>query len=219
MKQRIILSLILINIFGSVFSQERKNSYKGDELYATVNSIKDFDFGFAYKMGLTNNWYLRLDLLNASFNNKTLKNHAVAGVTNDLVDITEQKNANYGAGIGIERRSEFNTHIEFLYGLSFVGKHNNQSTKGISADTTAFTTEILQEGWSYGGGINLGVIVKVAKNLHVAGELFPQYLFTKESTEYISQPSNTARKQTSNGSGLDFDLKNIRLSLVYRFRR
>ena len=99
LKQRILLSLILINIFTAGFSQETRNSYKGDELYLTVNSLKDFDFGFAYKMGLTNNWYVRFDVLNASFNNKKLENHTVAGITADLIDITEQKNANYGAGI------------------------------------------------------------------------------------------------------------------------
>ena len=218
LKKRILLSLILLNIFNSGFAQERKNSFKGDELYATVNSLRDFDFGFAYKMGLTNNWYLRFDVLNASFNNKTTHNHSIVGPDNILVDITEQKNANYGAGIGIEKRSEFNAHIEFLYGISFVGKYNEQNTKGISADTI-MTTLVSQNGWSYGGGVNLGVITKVAKNLHVAGELFPQYLFTKEHVEYTSQPSNTTRKQTGSGSGLDFDLKNIRLSLVYRFRR
>lgn len=218
MKKRILLSLLLINVLNVTFAQQGRNSFKGDELYATINSIKDFDFGFAYKLGLTNNWYARLDVLNASFNNKTLENHTIAGTSLGLLDISEQKTSNYGAGIGIERRSELNAHLEFLYGLSFVGKYNSQSTKGINADTVT-TTLVSQNSWSYGGGINLGVLVKVAPNLLIAGELFPQYLFTKENIEYTSQPSNTTRKQTTNGSGLDFDLKNIRLSLVYRFRR
>ena len=217
MKNRILLILLLLSTFTHSYSQEARNVFKGDELYATINSIKDFDFGFAYKKDLTSNWYLRLDLLNASFHNKTLENHAVAGLSNGLLDITDQKNSNYGVSVGIEKRKEYNAHIEFLYGISLVGKHNNQRTKGISSDTV--TTQISQDAWSYGAGINLGVIIKVAKHLHIAGELFPQYLLTKEAVEYSSQPSYTARKQTSSGSGLDFDLKNIRISAVYRFRR
>lgn len=201
----------------SAFSQT--SGFKGDELYATVNSLRDFDFGFAYKRNLSGNWYLRFDVLNASFSNKTQENATiVVDPEGETIDVTKIKNANYGLGIGIERRTDFNTHIEFLYGLSLLGSYLDNMTEGSSPDHLSLTN-ISQTSWSYGAGLNVGVLIKLAQNLYVSGELLPKYMIIKENTTYLTQPSNTSRTQDSSGSSFNFDFKDIRLSLVYRFRR
>lgn len=215
--KRHILFFISSVVSLSAFSQT--SGFKGDELYATVNSLRDFDFGFAYKRNINNNWYLRFDVLNASFSNRTQENATVAvDPDGGTLDITKLKNANYGLGIGIEKRADFNTHIEFLYGVSLLGSYLNNITEGSSPDNNSLTN-ISHTNWSYGAGINLGVLIKVAQNLYVSGELLPKYMINKESTSYLAQPSNTSRTQKATESGFNFDFKDIRLSLVYRFRR
>ena len=161
---------------------------------------------------------MRFDVLNASSSNKKLENTSYIDDEGELIDLTHQKNSNYGLGIGIEKRNEFNAHVEFLYGLSLIGRRTHQGTEGINADNETLS-HIKQNAWSYGLGLNLGVLIKVANNLYVAGELMPQYLINKDKLEYYSDLSADTRVQKSSGNSFNFDLKDIRLSLVYRFRR
>lgn len=213
-----LFSLVTILIVFHDKLNAQISSYKGDEFYATVNSLRDFDFGLAYKLGLNNSYYLRFDVLNASFNNKKLENATVVDATGNLMDISNQKQSNYGLGFGIERRIEYNTNVELLYGFSLLGGYNYQGSEGLDTNNVV-TTHVKHTIFNYGAGINLGVIIKVANNLYVAGELLPQYLISKEKSQYISEISKSSREQTSTSNGFNFGLKDIRLSLVYRFRR
>lgn len=210
------LYLLLLAAHGPLFAQQ--TSFKGDELYATVNSLKDFDFGFAYKHGLNNDWYLRFDVLNASFSNKKLENISMANPDGELLSVNKQRSSNYDLGIGIERRREYNSRMEFLYGLSLLGGRMHQSTEATTPDDKVLTN-IKLSNLSYGAGINLGVLVKVADNLLVAGELLPKYLIHKEKTEYVASNAISNQIQETSGSSFNFSLADIRLSLVYRFRR
>ncbi|MCD8539394.1 MAG: hypothetical protein LRY55_06225 [Leadbetterella sp.] len=211
-----LLSLLLLLASGPSFAQQ--TSFKGNELYATVNSLKDFDFGLAYKAGLTNDWYLRFDVLNASFTNKKLENTSTTDPNGDLLNLNRQRNSNYDLGVGIERRTEYNTRMEFLYGLSLLGGLNQQSTEATTPDGKMLT-DITQSSWSYGAGINLGALVKIADNLLVAGELLPKYLVHRDKTEYMASAAVAPQVQKTSGSTFGFSLSDIRLSLVYRFRR
>lgn len=214
--KKLFLSLFLFPAWGVCLAQQ--TTFKGNELYATVNSLKDFDFSFAYKHGLNNDWYLRFDVLNASFSNKKLENTSMEGPGGKLLNVNKQRNADYGLGVGIERRNEFNSRMEFLYGLSLLGSRVHQSTEAVSADKKV-VTDITLSSWSYGAGINLGVLVKVADNLLVAGELLPKYLIQKEKTEYVASAGLSEQVQKTSGSAFHFSLADVRLSLVYRFRR
>ncbi len=187
-------------------------------MYATVNSLKDFDFGFAYKHGLSNDWYLRFDVLNASFSNNKMENSTVEDPSGQVLNATEQRNSNYDLGVGIERRKEYNSRMEFLYGLSLLGGRYHQSTKAVALDDEVLT-DIRLSNWSYGAGINLGVLVKVADNLLVGGELLPKYLRKNSKTEYVASNGISDQVQEISGDTFTFSLSDIRLSLVYRFRR
>jgi len=214
--KKLFLYAFLLPAWGNAFAQQ--TSFKGNELYATVNSLKDFDFGFTYKHGLNNDWYLRFDVLNASFSNKKLENTSMEGPDGKLLNVSEQRNSNYDLGIGIERRKEYNSRVEFLYGLSLLGGRMHQSTEANTPDDKV-STHITLSNWSYGAGLNAGVLIKVAENLFVAGELLPKYLIRKEKTEYVASNSISDQVQEITGSEFLFSLTDIRLSLVYRFRR
>lgn len=215
MKKLFLYSFLLLT-GGVSFAQQ--TTFKGNELYATVNSLKDFDFGFTYKHGLTNDWYLRFDLLNASFSHKKLENISMEAPNGKLLNVNEQRNSAYDLGVGIERRQEYNARMEFLYGVSLIGGRTHQSTEATTPDNKVIT-DITLSSWSYGAGVNLGVLVKVADNLFVAGELLPKYLIQKEKTEYVASNGLSNQVQETSGSGFQFSLTDIRLSLVYRFRR
>lgn len=201
---------------GNAFSQQ--TTFKGDELYATVNSLKDFDFGFAYKLGLKNDWYLRFDVLNVAFSNKKLENTSTTDPTGKLLNVTKQRNSKYDLGVGIEKRSEYNSRLEFLYGLSLLGGRSHESTEATTPDDKVLTN-IKLNVLSYGVGFNAGALLKVADNLFVAGELLPKYLIFKEKTEYAASAAVSNQVQKISGSEFRFSLADIRLSLVYRFRR
>lgn len=216
LKKQLLYTLLFLTSSPLLAQQA---SLKGDELYATVNSLKDFDFGFAYKLGLSNSWYLRFDVLNASFSNKKLENISMTNPNGELLNVSRQRNSNYDLGIGIERRKEYNSRMEFLYGLSLLGGRTHQSTEASTSDSKVLT-DIVQSSLSYGAGINLGVLVKVSDNLLVAGELLPKYLTHRDKTEYrASTIALSDQVQKSSGSSFNFSLADIRLSLVYRFRR
>lgn len=215
LKKRLLYALLLLTS-SPLLAQEA--SFKGDELYATVNSLKDFDFGFAYKRGLSNSWYLRFDVLNAAFSNKKLENISMTNLDGELLNVSQQRSSNYDLGIGIERRKEYNSRMEFLYGLSLLGGRLHQSTEASTPDDKVLTN-IVQSSLSYGAGVNLGVLVKVADNLLVAGELLPKYLIHKDKTEYKASAALSDQIQKTSGSSFNFSLADIRLSLVYRFRR
>ncbi len=214
--KKLFLYLLLLPACCPLFAQQA--SFKGDELYATVNSLKDFDFGFAYKHGFNNDWYLRFDVLNASFSNKKLENISMTDPNGELLNVNQQRNSNYDLGVGIERRKEYNSRMEFLYGLSLLGGRTHQSTEATTPDDKVLTN-ITQSSWSYGAGVNLGVLVKVADHLLVAGELLPKYLVNKDKTEYKASAALSSQVQKVSGSSFNFSLADIRLSLVYRFRR
>ncbi len=215
MKKLLLYSFLLLTGGASLAQQ---TSFKGNELYATVNSLKDFDFGFTYKHGLNNDWYLRFDLLNASFSHKKLENISMEDPNGKLLNVNEQRNSAYDLGVGIERRKEYNSRMEFLYGLSLIGGRTHQSTEATTPDNKVIT-DITLSSWSYGAGGNLGVLVKVADNLFVAGEFLPKYMIQKEKTEYVASNGLSNQLQETSGSGFQFSLTDIRLSLVYRFRR
>lgn len=203
-------------VCGKAFSQQ--TTFKGDELYATVNSLKDFDFGFAYKLGLNNDYYLRFDVLNAAFSNKKMENTSTTDPSGNLLSVNRQRDSNYDLGIGIEKRSEYNSRLEFLYGLSLLGGSLRQTTEATSPDDKVLT-DIQFKSFSYGVGINAGALLKVADNLFVAGELLPQYRIFKQKTVYTTSAAISNQVQKISGSEFNFSLADIRLSLVYRFRR
>lgn len=206
----------MLLVCGKAFSQQ--TTFKGDELYATVNSLKDFDFGFAYKLGLKNDYYLRFDVLNASFSNKKMENTSTTDPSGNLLNVNRQRDSNYNLGLGIEKRSEYNSRLEFLYGLSLLAGSSNQSTQAASPDGKVLT-DIQHKAFSYGLGINAGALVKVASNLFVAGELLPQYRIFSQKTIYDASTAVSNQVQKISGSEFNFSLADIRLSLVYRFHR
>lgn len=131
--------------------KKKEFSYKGDELYATINSLKDFDFGFAYKVGLNNNWFLRFDVINASFDSKdTESSLMVADEEVELTSISNQNSSNFDWGIGIEKRSDFNARLEFLYGVSALGGYNSQTVEGMDPHDETIVTQVKSKTWTYG---------------------------------------------------------------------
>lgn len=203
-------------LFG--FVPAMAQTYQGDEIYATVNSLRDLDFGFAYKYSLKEDLFLRLDLLNASVSSKKHENYNMVSPSGNLLNVTEQKDSNYQLGVGIEKRKPFNKTVSFLYGVSAIGGRTGQITEAITADDKVLTN-IKYGSWSYGGGVHLGVLIKLADHFLVGGELLPKYLISQEKMEYIasSSISNQVQKTTTQSFGLS--MNDVRLSLVYRLSR
>lgn len=212
--KKILLHFTLLFSFVPAISQ----TYQGDELYATVNSLRDLDFGFAYKYSMKEDVFLRLDLLSASFSNKKHENFNMVSPSGTLLNVTEQKDSNYQLGIGIEKRKPFNSSVSFLYGISLIGGRSGQITEAFTANDKVLTN-IKYGSWSYGGGANLGVLVKLADQFLLGGELLPKYLISQEKMEYIASAaiSNQVQKTTTQSFGLS--MHDVRLSLVYRLSR
>lgn len=104
-----------------------------------------------------------------------MENTSIEDPGGQLLNVNEQRDSNYDLGVGIERRKAYNSRMEFLYGLSLLGGRMHQSTEAITPDSKVLT-DIRHNSWSYGAGVNLGVLVKVADHLLVAGEFLPKYL-------------------------------------------
>lgn len=212
--KKILLQLSLVLGFVPAMSQ----TYQGDELYATVNSLRDLDFGFAYKYSIKEDLFLRLDLLNASFSTKKHENFNMVSPSGNLLNVSEQKDSNYQLGIGIEKRKNFNRSVDFLYGVSLIGGRTGQITEALTANDKVHTN-IKYGSWSYGGGIHLGVLVKLADQLLIGGEVLPKYLIAKEKQEYIASTSVSSQVQKTTTQSFGLSTNDVRLSLVYRLRR
>lgn len=214
--KKILLLLLIVSYTYS--SKAQSYGYKGDEIYTTINSLKDFDFGFAYKLGLSEKLYLRFDVINAKYSSSTSDNTILNFEAGPSLDITKNKNKDFAVGIGIENRVDYNSRLEFLFGISALGGYKTQVAEYFDADLET-TTLLNSKNTNYGAGLNLGVIMHLSNNFYLAGELLPKYLISNQKTQYLNFPGHSERDVTTKGQEFDFSLKDIRLSLVYRFRK
>ncbi|MFS0490185.1 hypothetical protein [Leadbetterella byssophila] len=212
-------TLLQLSILLCTLSAWAQNStYRGDEFYATVQSLRDLDFGFAYKYGFNNSTYLRFDLLNASYSKRKLENFSMIDPNGTLLNVSEQVQSNYDLGIGIEKRKDFNEHMQFLYGVSAIAGRSGQTTEAITADDKVLT-EIINTTWRYGAGLNLGILVRIVENLHLGAELIPKYMISTEKTEYIASAVISNQVQKAKQQDFYLSMNDVRFSLVYRFKR
>lgn len=135
-----------------------------------------------------------------------------------LLNVSEQVQSNYDLGIGIEKRKDFNEHMQFLYGVSAIAGRSGQTTEAITADDKVLT-EIINTTWRYGAGLNLGILVRIVENLHLGAELIPKYMISTEKTEYIASAVISNQVQKAKQQDFYLSMNDVRFSLVYRFKR
>lgn len=209
MKKIIILFLFLSqNIFG------QDSASKCNEIYLIVSSFSNLNLGLQYKKQITNNLYFRLGVANVSINNYKNPANTAVEYNNFIIDEPETKSGTYNLNIGIEKRINFNQKVSFFYGSSFIGGYNSYEFTGRERNTQK-KIAVSEKIQSYGLGIHLGGIIKLAKSLYISAELTPTYSLGKR-TKKVYDSDNVFIDDKTPTKSFNLSTQQVAIAIMYR---
>ncbi len=204
--KKCFLTCALVALTFQLFAQQDSTLNKKRELYLSTSGLGDRSLEFQYKMGISNNWFIRFNLLDIFYSSHR---HVP---TQSGVSHIQFRHYSIDFSAGVEKRSIVNEKLTAFYGLSAIS-YNSLNASNID-DPTLSERQRGSESYDInpGLGFHAGFLYSLTENFYLSAELSPEFIFWDLNT----RDDRNADYYTRN-SRFKLSTQDILVSVVYQW--